>query len=114
MKLLFDENLSPKLVAQLAAEFPQSVHIDTLGLRGHADAEIRAVAAARGYLLVTKDSDFLELTLLHGHPPKVVWLRVGNSGTLAIAGLLRRNGPRVAAFAASAEESLLELSGSDA
>ena len=34
MKLLLDENLSPKLVARLANCFPDSAHVDRLELGG--------------------------------------------------------------------------------
>jgi predicted nuclease of predicted toxin-antitoxin system len=60
-------------------------------------------------LIVTKDSDFLELSLLYGAPPKVIWLRVGNAGTDAIAELLERNSARIESFAANDGEALLEL-----
>lgn len=60
-------------------------------------------------MIVTKDSDFLELSLLYGAPPKVIWLRVGNAGTDAIAELLERNNARIESFAANDGEALLEL-----
>lgn len=109
MKLLFDENLSHRLVERLASVFPGSMHVDDLRLRGRPDKEIRDAARDHGALLVTKDSDFLELSLLYGAPPKVIWLRVGNAGTDAIADLLLRNRPRLESFAASEGEALLEL-----
>lgn len=111
MKLLFDENLSRRLVERLAASFPGSTHVDDLHLRGRPDSEVRKAAADQAALLVTKDSDFLELSLLHGAPPKVVWLRVGNAGTEAIAELLLRNKSRLELFATNDSEALLELSG---
>jgi predicted nuclease of predicted toxin-antitoxin system len=111
VKLLFDENLSRRLVERLAASFPGSTHVDDLRLRGRPDSEVRKAAADQAALLVTKDSDFLELSLLHGAPPKVVWLRVGNAGTEAIAELLLRNKSRLELFAANDSEALLELSG---
>ncbi|MHB9117404.1 MAG: DUF5615 family PIN-like protein [Burkholderiales bacterium] len=36
-----------------------------------------------------KDSDFHELSLLHGSPPKVVWIRRGNCTTQQIEFILR-------------------------
>jgi predicted nuclease of predicted toxin-antitoxin system len=110
VKLLFDENLSRRLVERLASDFPGSTHVDDLSLRGRPDSEIRDAAREHGALLVTKDSDFLELSLLYGAPPKVIWLRVGNAGTDAIAELLLRNKPRLDSFAANDSEALLELS----
>ena len=84
MKLLFDENLGPRLVRQLARHFPGSTHLDAIGLHGKPDAEIWTYAREHGFVIVSKDDDFRQLSFLHGAPPKVVWLSVGNAGTDAI------------------------------
>ena len=68
MKLLFDENLSPRLVHQLS-DFPGSAHVDVLGLHGKPDAEIWAYAREHGFVIVSKDDDFRQLSFLHGAPP---------------------------------------------
>ena len=78
MKLLFDENLSPKLVMALADVFPNSAHVDRLGLGGSPDSEVWEYAKQHGFVLVSKDSDFYEKSMLCGHPPKVVWIKKGN------------------------------------
>ena len=78
MKLLFDENLSPKLPALLAALFPHSAHVRECGLLGLADEEVWDYARAHGFIIVSKDSDFQQRSLLYGPPPKIVWLRIGN------------------------------------
>lgn len=109
MRLLFDENLSPRLVGRLAATFPQCTHVDTAGLHGLSDLEIWEYARTRGYIIVSKDNDFRQLSFLRGAPPKVVWLSVGNSGTNAIAGLLEQHRAALARLDSSAEESLLVL-----
>jgi predicted nuclease of predicted toxin-antitoxin system len=85
------------------------VHVDEPQLRGQPDRHIRDAARELGALIVTKDSDFLELSLLYGAPPKVIWLRVGNAGTDAIAELLERNSARIESFPANDGEALLEL-----
>jgi predicted nuclease of predicted toxin-antitoxin system len=77
MKLLFDENLSPKLVNLLADIFPDSVHVDRVGLGGKTDDEVWCYAKANGFILVSKDSDFYDKNLLYGHPPKVIWIKRG-------------------------------------
>ena len=74
MKLLFDENLSPRLVPALADLFPESAHVDRLSMGGEPDPVIWEYAKRHGYVLVSKDSDFHERSLLYGHPPKVVWI----------------------------------------
>jgi predicted nuclease of predicted toxin-antitoxin system len=79
MKLLFDENLSHRLVAQLAAEFPGSVHVRDVGLASAADPDVWAHAAANGFAIVSKDTDFQQRALLYGHPPKVIWAGWGTA-----------------------------------
>jgi predicted nuclease of predicted toxin-antitoxin system len=91
MKLLFDQNLSPRLPRLLADIYPDSVHVREIGLRDANDSTIWEYAAVHGYTIVSKDSDFQQRSLLFGSPPKFVWLRVGNctvqlvSNCLAIA-----------------------------
>ncbi len=57
MKLLLDENLSPTLVDQLAAEYPGSRHVDQVGLLGERDDRIWSFARDHDYVLVSSDSD---------------------------------------------------------
>lgn len=78
MKLLFDENLSPKLPGLLKGKFPGSRHVRECGLKGKTDRQIWDYARGEGFSIVSKDSDFLQRTIIHGPPPKVVWLRIGN------------------------------------
>lgn len=107
MKLLFDENLSPRLVDLLAAEFPGSTHPERLGMRGAADARIWAYAREHGYTIVSKDNDFRQYAFLYGPPPKVLWLSVRNAGTTEIASLLADHAAEIQAFDATPEQSLL-------
>lgn len=109
MKLLFDENLSPRLVELLAADFPGCTHIETLGMRGAPDTAVWNYARENGYTIVSKDNDFRQRAFLYGPPPKVVWLSVGNAGTNAIAMLVRAGGERLRVFDLDAGESLLIL-----
>ena len=110
MKLLFDQNLSHKLVAQLATEFPGSTHIRDAGLATSPDQDVWAFAAANGFVIVSKDTDFQHRALLHGHPPKVIWLRLGNCPTAAVAALLRSRLADIQAFEADPAASFLALS----
>jgi predicted nuclease of predicted toxin-antitoxin system len=89
MKLLFDENLSPKLVEALADIFPDSTHVDRIGLGGSADNDVWGYAKVNGFTLVSKDSDFYDLSMLFGHPPKVIWIKRGNCTNRQIQLLLR-------------------------
>jgi predicted nuclease of predicted toxin-antitoxin system len=74
MKLLFDQNLSPRLPRLLADIYPESAHIRDLGLRDATDTVIWEFAKSNGYVTVSKDSDFQARSLLYGHPPKFIWL----------------------------------------
>ena len=109
MKLLFDANVSHRLVRTLADEYPGSAHVRDAGLRAAADKDIWQHARQHGFFIVSKDTDFRERSYVEGSPPKVIWLDVGNAGTPAIADLLRRDRDRIVRFEHQ-EESLLILS----
>jgi len=89
MKLLFDQNVSPRLPQLLADIYPESLHVRDVGLRDANDLDIWQYAKLRGYAIVSKDSDFQQRSLLDGAPPKFIWLRVGNCTTKRIEALLR-------------------------
>lgn len=110
MKLLFDENLSPKLASDLSRDYPESAHVRSAGLRGAEDRSIWDFARSHGFAIVSKDTDFRERSFVAGFPPKIVWLDAGNAGTAAIAALLRRERQRIERFNSEAEASLLILS----
>ena len=91
MKLLFDQNLSPRLCDRLADLFPGSAHLDPLGLGTADDRVVWNYARKNEYTVVTKDSDFSEIIVLLGFPPKVIWIRRGNCSTREIEQILRDN-----------------------
>jgi predicted nuclease of predicted toxin-antitoxin system len=91
VKLLFDQNLSPRLASLLADLFPNSNHVFPLGLDTIDDSEIWEFAKANDFVLVTKDADFSDLSVLRGFPPKVIWIRRGNCKTSDIEQILRTN-----------------------
>jgi predicted nuclease of predicted toxin-antitoxin system len=98
VKLLFAENLSPTLVTLLKDLYPDSTHVHALDLGSTPDHTVWNFARQQGYVLVSKDSDFYELSLLWGHPPKVIWLRLGNCSTREVETLLRHHYPHLQAF----------------
>lgn len=108
-KLLFDENLSPRLVELLVEPFPESVRIDDLGLHGCPDGDVWNYAREHGFVLVSKDNDFRQISFLRGAPPKVVWLRIGNAPTIAVVELLRTRKTDVESFVGDAETALLMI-----
>ena len=89
MKLLFDQNLSPRLVRQLADIYPGSMHVMHASLGAAADQQVWEYGRLNAFVIVTKDADFSELSTVRGFPPKVIWLRVGNCTTAQIESLLR-------------------------
>jgi predicted nuclease of predicted toxin-antitoxin system len=89
MRLLFDQNLSASLVARLAQEFPGSARVRPVGLMEASDAEIWNCAGQNGFVLASKDSDFVELSARLAAPPKVILLAMGNCGTAEVETALR-------------------------
>jgi predicted nuclease of predicted toxin-antitoxin system len=89
MKLLLDANISWKLVSILNPVFGECVHVDSIGLTVPAeDKDIWDYALKNGYIIITKDNDFLDLLEIKGFPPKVVLLKTGNNSSKALADLL--------------------------
>ncbi|MDX9767995.1 MAG: DUF5615 family PIN-like protein [Ectothiorhodospiraceae bacterium] len=109
-RLLFDENLSRRLVTLLSDCYPDSTHVDNVGLHGRPDGDVWLHARDHGFVLVSKDNDFRQLSFLRGAPPKVVWLRIGNAPTRAAADLLRLRVGDVAAFVQDPETALYVVS----
>lgn len=89
MKLLFDQNLSPKLVDRLADLFPDSCHVQSVGLDCADDDEVWDHALSNDFAIVTKDEDFGEMSVLRGNPPKVVWIQLGNCTTTQVEAAFR-------------------------
>lgn len=109
MKLLFDHNLSYKLVQQLTTLYPDSTHVATVGLDAASDAEVWKHAKQGNYCMVTKDSDFTELLASEGFPPKVIWIRIGNCTTSEIAAILQKHHQTILDFGYNDSVGLLEL-----
>jgi Uncharacterized protein conserved in bacteria len=109
MKLRFDENLSPRMVAPLSDLFPESAHVRDLGLASAADDAVWHHAARNGFAIVSKDSDSHQRSLLYGSPPKVIWIRTGNCSTHQIIAMLRNHVADLTAFEADREAAFLEI-----
>ena len=109
MRLLFDEQLSNRLPHLLADCYPESLHIESLDLGGAPDVILWQAAVAQGLVLVTKDENFHRLSVMHGAPPKVVWLRLGNCTPQDIVDLLRNRVEDIEPFTTQDEAAFLEL-----
>lgn len=109
MKMLLDNNLSPKLVASIGDIFPDSSHVAFLGLDRASDQVVWSLAYKQGYTLVSKDSDFNESLNRHGFSPKVIWLRLGNCKTAEIEQALRNPSEAIIAFGDDLDAGLIEI-----
>jgi|SRR5665213_673292 len=107
MKLLFDENLSPKLPRLFTAKFPGSVHIRDCGMKGFTDEDIWEFARANNFVIVSKDSDFYKRSVLYAHPPKFIWLCLGNCSRDDLVNLLNAHEKEIFTFETSAESALV-------
>lgn len=84
MKLLLDENLSRRLIPFLQTAYPGSTQVVLDGLERASDREIWQYAKDHDFVIVTKDADYYDLSLLLGAPPFVIWLQTGNSDKAAV------------------------------
>jgi len=89
LKLLFDQNLSRKLVSRWADIFPNASHVQFHELAEKTDTDVWEFAKLNDFCIVTQDADFAERSRLYGSPPKVVWLRCGNVPTNQVETLIR-------------------------
>jgi predicted nuclease of predicted toxin-antitoxin system len=109
MKLLFDQNLSPRLPRILIDIYPESIHVREINLRDATDTQIWEYAKTNDFVIVSKDSDFQARSLLYGSPPKFIWLRVGNCPVQTIEQLLREHSIKIHNFAQDNARSHLML-----
>ena len=107
--LLFDQNISPRLIDRLADIYPDSMHVSTLGMGNAMDSDIWQYAHDHDYMIVTKDADFSELGVVNGFPPKIIWIRRGNCSTQEIESILRENYDAIKSLSSDDETGILTL-----
>jgi predicted nuclease of predicted toxin-antitoxin system len=110
VKLLFDQNLSHRLLTALADIYPDCEHVRNVGLREAPDTEVWNYARDNDFLIVSKDSDFHQRSLLLGYPPKVIWIKLGNGSTQAVEQVLRNHLADVQQFQEDETATFLTLS----
>ncbi|CAM3620208.1 DUF5615 domain-containing protein [Flavobacterium gelidilacus] len=88
MKLLFDQNVSFRIVKKIETFFPNSNQVGQLGIENNSDKQIWKYTKDNDFSVVTFDADFFEISNLKGHPPKIIWLRTGNLTTNNIIEIL--------------------------
>ena len=73
MRILLDQNLSPKLIRALADALPGLESVYDHGLTGATDPTIFAWAAKSGFAaILSADLDFVHLVERIGPPPKII------------------------------------------
>lgn len=107
--MLLDENLSDRIIYRIVDLYPSSEHVKKLGLINTDDAVIWDYAKANDFVIVSKDADFHQRSLLYGYPPKFIYLRVGNCPTSKIIQVLRDSFDTIIDFERRDAESLLVL-----
>ena len=98
MKLLFDQNISFRIVNKLNSYFPLAKHVSDAGLLDADDIDIWLYAQKENYTIVTFDSDYYDISLVNGCPPKIIWLRTGNLTTAQISNIMIDNFDRIKVF----------------
>ena len=110
MKLLLDENLSRRLVPFLQHEYPGSSHVCLIGLESASDAEVWNAAKNQEFVIVTRDADFEELSLVWGQPPKVIWLKIANQSRATTLKVLMENHSKINVALFDMEQACVEIS----
>lgn len=110
MTFWLDAQLPPALAAWLSQQFSvEAQALRVLGLRDATDATIFEAARQAGVVLISKDSDFVELVSRFGPPPQLLWLTCGNVTNRRLQALFGQTfGEAMSLFAAG--QAMVELS----
>ncbi len=109
MKLLFDENISWRVKKKLVKYFPDFKHVSDIANKLITDKGIWEYAKKQNYIIVTFDEDFTDLQMINGFPPKIIWLRCGNTNTLSIAEKLNSLKAEIINFYIDNEQGVFEI-----
>lgn len=110
MKLLLDQNISYRLLSIVEDYYPQSTHVRLLKMTEADDLTIWNYAKTNGFTILTKDADYYDFSLLHRFPPKIIWVKSGNTSTEFLANVLLKNHLVIKAFIEKDDETgCLEL-----
>lgn len=111
MTIWVDAHLSPAIAAWITSTFGiEAIALRDLGLRDAEDPEIFEAARAQNAVVMTKDSDFVDLVERLGSPPPIIWLTCGNTSNAKLRDILSETLPRALELFA-AGETLVEISG---
>jgi predicted nuclease of predicted toxin-antitoxin system len=111
MTIWVDAHLSPAIATWITSTFGiEAIALRNLGLRDAEDTEIFEAAKAQKAVVMTKDSDFVDLVERLGSPPQIIWLTCGNTSNARLREILSGTLPRALELLA-AGETLVEISG---
>lgn len=109
MKLLFDQNISFRIIKLIEDKIPNAIHVKEVGMENSSDLNIWKFAKKNNYSIVTFDSDFVELANFKGIPPKIIWLKLPNTRTAVLATLLNNKFDQINEFLISEEMSMISI-----
>ncbi|MCK5823365.1 MAG: DUF5615 family PIN-like protein [Bacteroidales bacterium] len=98
MKLLFDQNISFRLIKLISDFYPNAKQVRELGLENATDNEIFEYAKKNDYAIVSFDSDFCDLNIMRGFLPKIIWIRTGNTTTKNLEIILKNKHELIKTF----------------
>lgn len=109
MKLLFDQNISCRLVKKICDLYPNSKQVKEVHLENQNDSQIFDFAKENDFAIVTFDADFFDLSNLKGFPPKIIWIRTGNISTKHLEKVLVQKKETILQFLRSVDFGCLEI-----
>lgn len=108
-KLLLDNNISHRLLSRIGDIFPNSEHVMLLNLDTASDMQVWQYAKINNFTILTKDSDFNDLAIYKGIPPKIIWIKVGNCKISEIENLLKFYQKTILEFLDDKNSTILEI-----
>ena len=109
MKLLFDQNISHRLISKIKDFLPHAYQIRDLGLENSTDKQLWEYARKNDFIIVTFDGDFYDFSIVWGHPPKIIWLRTFNQSTNNVETILRKHFETIKKFTQDTDLACLEI-----
>lgn len=97
--LLIDENLPASLARLLPVTCSHATDLEAQP----SDSLLWSHARERNWIVLTRDADFFDRLMLHGPPPKVIWVRLGNVRKADLENLLVRLWPEISDLLAQAD-----------
>lgn len=108
--MLFDANISFRILELIKSNIPNASHTSQHSLNSATDINIWNFAQKNHFCIVTKDSDFNDLAITRGAPPKIIWLKVGNLKTDLLAEFILSHAIKIDQFLNDDHSAVLILS----